>query len=406
MVLGALIDAGLSPGKFKKTLYRLPIKGFTLDIKNVKRAGCRATKVAVKTTGRVKPRTWKDIEGIIKKSSLPKDIKQKGLSIFKRLFQAEARVHGEKFDRIHLHELGAVDCLIDIFGTLIGLDMLGVKEIYVSPLNLGGGTVKSEHGVLPVPAPATAELLKNVPVYSSDVSFELTTPTGAVLMSELADDFGPIPCMEVSKIGTGAGTRNIKKQPNILRLFVGKRVDYRLKGGKSHEDIVSLRKIKYGKKSSSRSTSFCGTEGSEDTVVLIETNIDDMNPQIYEYVMERLFQYGALDVFLTQIIMKKSRPGIKLSVLCGEDKKDGLMKIILEETTSIGVRFYEAQRKMLRRTIESIDTKFGKIRVKVSRYGDRILKITPEYEDCKRIAKRLNVPLKEALKAVDLSLKR
>ncbi|MCK5286761.1 MAG: LarC family nickel insertion protein, partial [Thermodesulfovibrionia bacterium] len=190
-----------------------------------------------------------------------------------------------------------------------------------------------------------------------------------------------------------------------LRLFVGKRVDYRLKGGKSHEDIVSLRKIKYGKKSSSRSTSFCGTEGSEDTVVLIETNIDDMNPQIYEYVMERLFQYGALDVFLTQIIMKKSRPGIKLSVLCGEDKKDGLMKIILEETTSIGVRFYEAQRKMLRRTIESIDTKFGKIRVKVSRYGDRILKITPEYEDCKKIAKQRAIPLKEVIKKVGLSLK-
>lgn len=374
MILGALIDAGLSASKFKSTLRRLPIKEYMLDVKNVKRAGFRATKVTVRTTGRAGPRKWKDIERIIKKSSLRKDIKQKGLSIFKRLFEAEVRVHGETFDRIHLHELGAVDCLVDIFGTLVGLDMLGVREIYASALNLGGGTVKSEHGVLPVPAPATAELLRNVPVYSSDINFELTTPTGAVLMSELADDFGPIPYMKVSKIGAGAGTRNFQTHPNILRLFLGQGIEGRKKD-------------------------------SEHTIVLIETNIDDMNPQIYEYVMERLFKSGALDVFLTQVIMKKARPGIKLTVLCNEDKKEELMNIILEETTSIGVRFYEAQRKILSRTSERVDTKFGKIRVKISRLGDRVLKITPEYEDCKKIAKRLTIPLKEVIKEVGLSLK-
>ena len=415
MILGALVDAGLPPWKLKKSLSCLPIKGYKLNIRKVKRAGFLATKVNIEirqgsdVRGQRSAKKWKDIEKIIKNSTLSDEIKQKGLRIFKRLFEAEAKVHGERFEDIHLHELGAIDCIIDIFGTLIGIDIIGIKKIYSSPLNLGSGTIKTEHGILPVPAPAAAELLKNVPVYSSDiypvrkcvpfnplkdkhltrqnflsngVNFELTTPTGAVLISTLADSFGPMPDMQISKIGVGAGNKDFKKQPNVLRLFIGQDTEHR----KQKTDNPPLSPL--------------SLKGDERGVTVIETNIDDMNPQVYEYVMEKLFKSGALDVFLAQVIMKKGRPGIKLTVLCSEDKRDELIKLILSETTSIGVRFHEVQRKTLQRTIESRNTKFGKINIKVSRLGNDIVKITPEYEDCKKIAKKFNIPLIEVIKSV------
>ena len=234
-----------------------------------------------------------------------------------------------------------------------------------------------------MPAPAAAELLKNVPVYSSDINFELTTPTGAVLISTLADSFGPMPDMQISKIGTGAGSKDFKKQPNVLRVFIGKTSDIR------HQTLESRRQ-----------TADVRQQTSEQKITIIETNIDDMNPQVYEYVMEKLFKSGALDVFLTQVIMKKGRPGIKLTVLCNEDKGDELIKLILSETTSIGVRFHKVQRETLQRTIESKNTKFGKIDIKVSRLGNDMVKITPEYEDCKKIAKKFNIPLVEVIKSV------
>ncbi len=415
MILGALVDAGLPPQKLKKSLSCLPVKGYKLTIRKVKRAGFLATKVNVEIQKGVKgggqgARKWKDIEKIINKSTFSKDIKQTGLYIFKRLFEAEAKVHGERFEDIHLHELGAIDCIIDIFGALIGIDIIGIKKIYSSPLNLGSGTIKTEHGILPVPAPATAELLKNVPVYSSDiypirkcvpfnplkdkhltrqnflsngVNFELTTPTGAVLISTLADSFGTMPDMQISKIGVGAGNKDFKKQPNVLRVFIGKTSDIRHQTLESRRQRADVRQ-----------------QTSEQKITIIETNIDDMNPQVYEYVMEKLFKSGALDVFLAQVIMKKGRPGIKLTVLCSEDKRDELIKLILSETTSIGVRFHEVQRKTLQRTIESKNTKFGKIDIKVSRLGNDIVKITPEYEGCKKIAKKFNIPLIEVIKSV------
>ncbi len=401
MILGALVDAGLPPQKLKKSLSCLPIKGYKLDIRKVKRAGFLATRVDVILESEVRSqkseaRKWRDIEKIIKASSLSKDIKHKGLSIFKRLFEAEAKVHGERFEDIHLHELGAIDCIIDIFGTLIGIDIIGIKKIYSSPLNLGSDTIKTEHGILPVPAPAAAELLKNIPVYSSDINFELTTPTGALLISTLADSFGPMPDMQISKIGVGAGNKDFKKQPNVLRVFIGNET----------ENPPPCHSRENGNPEKNKLDS-CFRRNDEDqggfsgqNITIIETNIDDMNPQIYEYVMEKLFKSGALDVFLAQVIMKKGRPGIKLTVLCSEDKRDELIKLILSETTSIGVRFHEVQRKTLQRTIESKNTKFGKIDIKVSRLGNDIVKITPEYEDCKKIAKKFNIPLIEVIKSV------
>jgi uncharacterized protein (TIGR00299 family) protein len=372
MTLGALVDAGLSPDRLRKELLRLPVRGYEIKVRKVKRAGLRATKVDVKVEHRTQnpdrrlkkeARTWKDIEKLINKSSLSGAIKKKGLAIFKRLFQAEAKVHGSRYDKVHLHELGAVDCMVDIFGTIIGLDALGIDTVYSSPLNVGSGTINTEHGILPVPAPATVELLHGKTFYSSDIDFELTTPTGAVLISSLAKGFGPIPEMTVSKTGTGAGGRNFKERPNVLRIFIGKDAK----------------------------------ERGDDEVIVIETNIDDMNPQIYEYVMEKLFKKGALDVFLAPIIMKKGRPGIKLTALCYDSIKDILIKQILRETTSIGLRYYRAGRTTMDREMKTVDTKFGKINMKISRYGNEITKAKPEYEDCRKIASKRNIPLRDVL---------
>ncbi len=371
MTLGALVDAGLPIEKLRNELARLSVKGYVLDVKRVKRAGFKATKVDVLINSKnqdSKFKKWKDIEKIVAASTLSKEIKQKGLSVFRRLFEAEARVHGGRYDRIHLHELGAVDCIVDIFGTLIGLDILGIDKVYASKINVGSGNIMTEHGLLPVPSPASVELLKGIPVYSSDVSFELTTPTGAVLISSLASGFGPLPDMQIKKTGIGAGTKNFKKQPNILRLLIGQKAET--------------------------------AKETNDEVDVIETNIDDMNPQVYEYVMERLFKTGALDVFLTQIIMKKGRPGIKLTVLCSQDKKAALMDIIFKETTSIGLRFYRTGRRVLKRQIKTVETEFGKINLKLSEVDKKSNKMSVEYEDCRKIAKKYSIPLLDVIKMI------
>ncbi|MEK6582810.1 MAG: nickel pincer cofactor biosynthesis protein LarC [Nitrospirota bacterium] len=393
MCLGALVDAGVPVKKLEQELRKLPIKGYKLRAKKVKRTGFRATKVDVlqlsALSSQLSAKKWKDIEKIIKSSKLSNEIKQKGLKIFRRLFEAEARVHGERFDNVHLHELGAVDCIVDIMGTLIGLNILGIEKIYASPVNLGSGSVKTDHGILPVPAPATIEILKGqgsrvkTQIYSDGTNFELTTPTGAVIIRETASGFGDMPGMSVEKIGIGAGGRDFKGKANVLRIFVGESRGQRAEGRE------------HGAESKEQ-----GTGSREQEITVIETNIDDMNPQVYEYVMERLFKAGALDVFLTQVIMKKGRPGIKLSVLCNDSDKDNLMKIIFEETTTIGLRFYSAGRKTLGREIKKLDTKFGKINLKLSKLGDKTIRITPEYEDCKRLAKKLNLPLLEVIKSV------
>ncbi|MGQ9571289.1 MAG: nickel pincer cofactor biosynthesis protein LarC [Thermodesulfovibrionales bacterium] len=371
MCLGAIVDAGVPIQSLKRELRKIPIRGYELKVQRVKRAGLVATKVDVVTRSafsvqRSGGRKWKVVERIIQDSTLSYAIKQKGLDIFKTLFEAEAKVHGKHLDDVHLHELSGVDCIVDIFGTLIGLDMLGVEKIYSSPVNLGGGTVKTQHGILPVPAPAVVEILKGVPVYSTDIGSELTTPTGAVILKNLSSGFGDIPLMNIEKTGIGAGSKDFKDRPNVLRLFIR----------------------------NSSSPLF-------NKITLIEANIDDMNPQVYEYVMEKLFEKGALDVFLTQVIMKKGRPGIKLTVLCNESDRDLLIKTILNETTTIGVRFYNnVDRVMLEREIRELDTEFGKVRIKISRLGKELLKASPEYEDCKKIAKRTGIPLVDVIRRI------
>ncbi|HCC69258.1 MAG TPA: nickel pincer cofactor biosynthesis protein LarC [Nitrospiraceae bacterium] len=375
MILGAMVDAGLPLNELKRELSKLKLKGYKLKEEKVNRAGLMATKVEIlvqksRVESQARPpipsgseagesRKWRDIENIITASSLSPEIKQKGLKIFKRLFEAESGAHGKQFDKVHLHELGAIDCVIDIIGTLIGLKFLGVEKVYSSAINLGSGTVKTEHGILPVPAPATAGLLRNALVYSSNIPFELTTPTGAVIISSLTESFGPMPYMKVSTIGIGAGNKDFKTQPNILRLFIG--------GGNA--------------------------TSADDEVTIIETNIDDMSPQIYEHVIDLLFDSGALDVYLTPIIMKKSRPGIKLTVISDNLKAAKLSDIILKETTTFGLRAYQAKRTVLDRETKESDTIYGKVRVKVGKIKGEVLKESPEYEDLKELAKKNRVPL-------------
>lgn len=374
MILGSLIDAGLSLDELSSKLKTLPVKGYDLKVRKVKKAGIKASKFDVIISDSSTIRKWHDIEKILNTSTLSPSLRKKGLAVFKKLFKAEAKVHGSRYDKVHLHELSAVDCIVDIMGTLIGLEMMKINELHCSAINLGNGTINTSHGILPVPAPATAELLKGIPVYSSETPFELTTPTGALLMSSLASGFGQIPEINIEKIGTGAGGKNFSTHPNVLRVLIGQET-----------------------KQSSRESA---SEDSGSTVTVIETNIDDMNPQIYEYVMDRLFKAGALDVNLTHVIMKKGRPGIILTALCNDDMKEDLMNIILSETTSIGLRFYNASRKTLTREIKTVNTKWGKVRVKKSWQGKGIKKLTPEYEDCKKIAAKHKIPLIDILKSI------
>ena len=371
MCLGALVDAGVPLQEIEKRLKGIPVKGYSLASEKVRRSGISATKVDVvlkqaKSGPGTEVRRWKDISGIIRASALPAEIRTRGHEIFRSLFGAEALAHGKAVTGIHLHELSSVDCIVDIFGTLIGLSLLGVEAVYSSPVNLGGGLVKTKHGILPVPAPATAGILKNVPVYTSDLPFELTTPTGAAILKAVSKGFGVMPCMQYGETGLGAGSREIEGRPNVLRVFIGE----------------------------------MHNAASFEVVTVIETNIDDMNPQIYEYLIDELFRRGALDVYLTQVIMKKTRPAVKLTVICNREEKDDLIGVILKETTTIGVRFFEAQRVTMQREIKELPSKYSKVRVKTSRFGKSLVKCYPEFEDCKRIARQTSLPLREIIDEV------
>lgn len=364
MMLGALVQAGLSCEKLKEELACLKVQGYEIHCKEVVKAGISAAKVDVIVHDTTTHRKWNDVQGLIDKSTLSDDIKTQGLRIFKRLFEAEAKVHASVYDKVSLHELGAIDCLIDIFGALIGIKELGIGKIYSSSVNLGSGTVKTSHGIMPVPAPATAELLKGVSVYTDHTPMELTTPTGAVLVSSLVNEFNRVPSFEIERIGYGAGDRDIAHKPNVLRLIMGQQSE---------------------------------SEYTGDYVTVIETNIDDMNPQLYDYTMDVLFAQGALDVFLTPIVMKKSRPAVKLTVLVKRQVREKVIDSILRETTSFGVRIYETERQILDRKIKHIDTQYGRVGVKVGSKGNRVIKESLEYEDLKKVSQQSGVSLNKVV---------
>lgn len=362
MCLGALVDAGMPLGELEKALRKIPIGTYRLKKRKVRRAGLSATKVDVVLPGasrRSPARNWTAIKKIIASAKLPDEIKQKGETVFRLLFQAEGKVHGTAPARTHLHELGATDCMVDIFGTLVGLSYHKVQKVFSSPVNLGSGTTETSHGLLPVPSPAATELLRGVPVYASDVSLELTTPTGAAILKGLCSGFGNMPLFVHERVGVGAGGWDFPDRPNILRLFIGETVE---------------------------------TAASDDTVTVIETNIDDMNPQIYGYLIDLLFAAGALDAFLTPIIMKKTRPAVKVTVLCSIEKRNDLIALLFRETTTLGVRFWETGRFMMGRSMKTLSLRGKRVRIKRAGLG-RIVKSAPEYDDCRRIAEETGMPL-------------
>ena len=364
MTLGALVDAGVAIDALRSELSKLNVTGYTITSEKVSRAGIAATKVNVNIDTKEQPaRRLADIRTIIGKSGLSASIKHQSLAVFEQLAIAEAHVHGTTPDKVHFHEVGAIDAIVDIVGSVIGLDLLGVTKIAGSPVNLGSGTVMTAHGMLPVPAPATIELLKAAPSYGSTIPFELTTPTGAAILSTLASSFGPVPAMRTNRAAYGAGGKDISGQPNVLRLILGEPLE-------SHE---------------------------EDQSIIIETNIDDMNPQLYDYVIERLMEQGAHDAYLAPIIMKKGRPAILLSVLCDKGKKTIIADTIFRETTSIGLRVSEVGRLKLERETREIETRYGKVRIKISRRGEETLTVTPEYEDCRKIAEEKQIALKQVI---------
>jgi uncharacterized protein (TIGR00299 family) protein len=363
MILGALLDLGVSSSLFKAKMAELKLP-VDIRVKETKRASLRALKVDVLVQKQKSaPRKWSDIETFIKKSPLSPSVQKNSLAIFKNLFQAEAKVHGHKFKETHLHEAGADDAIVDVVGCCFLAEVLNVNKFYSSPLNLGQGWVKTSHGRLPVPPPAVAELLKNVPVYSEHIKEELVTPTGAAIVSTLVHKFIPFPEISYERIGCGAGKRNFRDFPNILRVFYGNDKEFK----------------------------------PDKKVYLIEANIDDSTPQVLASFFDRAFALGALDVFLTPVMMKKNRLATKLTVQAEIDRIEALINAVFRETSSIGLRYYPVHRRVLERKIEKFRLLGEEVTIKISSLEGKIVNIQPEYADCLKLAKKSGRPLKEII---------
>ena len=362
MFLGALIDCGLPRKLLKQELSGLSLSPYTIRFSSEQRMHISGCRVHIKTNTKKHPhRNLATIKRIISKSHLNPQVKQLSISVFERLAQVESKIHRTKVAEIHFHEVGALDSIIDIVGTAIGINYFNLDRIYASPLPLGSGFTVSEHGVIPLPAPATLALLKGVPVFGTPVRAELVTPTGAALLTSLTKRYGPMPPMKITKIGYGVGSRIIEDRPNTLRIIVGEQHD----------------------------------EHETDQVLILEAHIDDMIPEMYDYLMERLLKQGALDVSFSPLQMKKNRPGILLKVICSPEKKDACTTTIFQESTTSGIRFYQADRIKLIRKTRVITTPYGRLSVKVFTTPGGGYFASPEYEQCKKIAKKNGIPLKK-----------
>ena len=369
MILGALVDLGLPPEHLAAELEKLNVRNFHLKSHRVKKAGILATKYDVETGEEHHHRHYSTIEKIIRSSTLTDWVQDNACRSFLRLAEAEAKVHGTTVERVHFHEVGAVDAIVDIVGAFIGLHWLGAPRCLASALNVGWGTVDCAHGTMPVPAPATAELLKGVPVYSNRIEGELVTPTGAAILTTICRSFGELPGFRVERIGYGAGSRDHKYGPNVLRVLSGRTVD---------SDVVP----------------------AASRVWVLEANIDDMNPQIFGYVQGRLFELGVLDVFTCPVQMKKNRPGTLFTVVLPLELLDRVCRLLFEETTTLGLRYHQCQRQVLDRTVETVESALGKVSVKVARLDGRIVSFSPEYEECKVLARRHQLPYKQVQRQV------
>jgi uncharacterized protein (TIGR00299 family) protein len=379
MILGALLDAGLPFDQLQRALGSLAVDGYQVTADRIVKGGISAVKFRVHEVAAVAAggasegapsapshphRHLKDIGAAIDRSALSAAGKARATRMFTRLAEAEAAIHGMSLERVHLHEVGAIDSIIDIVGAVFALEWFGADRVVVSPMNVGGGMVRSAHGVFPVPAPATLRVLGDAPVYSSGLPFELLTPTGALLLTEYADAFGPVPAMRIDRVGYGAGDRDLPETPNVLRVVVG-------------------------------TAAGTATTAPVMRVTVMACEIDDMNPQIFGALMDRLYAAGALEVFYQPVQMKKNRPGTLMTVVCRPADRRALADLVFRETTTIGVRYHEMDRECLDRETVPVTTPWGEVRVKVARRGDDVLNAQPEFDDVARLAAEHDVPIKD-----------
>ncbi|MFZ3217344.1 MAG: nickel pincer cofactor biosynthesis protein LarC [Candidatus Acidiferrales bacterium] len=376
MVLGALVDAGAELRAIEGELRRLDLEGWSISAAKVKRGQIFATQVHVETGEEHHHRGLSIILQRIENAKLAPRAAERAQRIFTRLAEAEAKVHNLPVEKVHFHEVGAVDSIVDIVGAAVGFELLGIDDFACSALDVGAGQVETAHGLLPVPAPATAELLKGAPMFTSGIAKELVTPTGAAIATTLATRYAEIPEMTLRAIGYGAGSADLQEKANVLRILVG---DTEASEAGEHWDAP---------------------------VTVIETNVDDMSPQIYGYFVDRALAAGALDVFSSPVQMKKNRPGLLVTMLSEPDNVARLMDLVFRETTTIGVRAYDVRRKTLARESVTVETRFGAVRMKISRMNGSVLNATPEYEDCQRIAAQKGIPLKHVLEAASFQFQK
>ena len=369
MTLAALLDLGVPVSWLDASLRKIPLNGFDLRLSPVMRNGIQSQQLTVDITDTRSSRHYADIRSLIDHSPLSGQVKAQSLAIFERIADAEAGIHGCSKEKVHFHEVGGVDALVDIVGTCLCLEYLDIKAIYASAIPLGRGFVSCQHGLLPVPAPATVAILKGVPVHGTQIPHEIVTPTGAAIIVSLAQQFGEMPAMRISKTGYGAGRRELESRPNLLRVITG----------------TSTAEVK-------------------EPIMIVEATIDDMNPEIFGYLMERLFEDGALDVYWIPGFMKKNRPGTLVQVLCKPERRDALTQRVLSETTSLGVRFYPADRVKLHREETCMSTVYGQVRVKRIRDAAGDCRIVPEYEACRQVALERKIPIRTVYEAILKSL--
>ncbi len=471
MFLGTLIDAGVPVDKLFAELKKLTLGFYEFKRTRAVRGGLVGTRVEIRVPGDQPHRTLTDILVLIDKASLPTNATGHAMKIFKHLAEVEGKLHNVSPGEVHFHEVGAVDSIIDIVGTCVALDLLEISELICSPLNVGGGRVEAAHGSLPVPAPATAELLKDIPVYSSGVEGELVTPTGAALVANLASSFGPFPSMMIARIGYGAGEKELPGHPNLARILIGESVE----GAAAHpglpgDEVVSiieaslpgmtpqaygeflaqaiaagaldvsasatqsktdrpghlvsvvcdpaksdelsqflfektaargLRIYEARRKTSDREAPPEPPPAPDDSVSVIEANVDDMSPQLYGYFLEQALAAGALDVTCTSAQMKKNRPGLTISLICDPARADALSGLIFEQTTTIGLRIFAAKRKVLARERVTVETPYGAVQIKVAKHDGKVMNAAPEFDDCQRLAAQKSVPLKQVIAAAE-----
>jgi pyridinium-3,5-bisthiocarboxylic acid mononucleotide nickel chelatase len=372
MILGALVAAGVDAKALQDQLALLEVDGFEVSFEQTDRSGLSATFARVATRHEHAHRHLADIRKIIEGSRLSQQVKDRAVRIFTRLAEAEARVHNQPIEKVHFHEVGALDAIVDVIGAAICFELLGIDRFVCSPLHVGSGFVEMDHGRFPVPPPAVTELLKGKPIYSTEIKGELVTPTGAAIITTVCDEYGPLPAMAIEQTGYGAGSRKYEKFPNVLRVFIGE--DQR--SGVTDEQLW-----------------------------MIETNVDDMSPQLISNVMDRAFDLGALDCYFTPVQMKKNRPAVLISVLCRDGQREELGKMLFSETTTLGYRSYAVERRALERSIVKAETEYGSIDVKVARLNGRVINQMPEFDQCREAARNAGVPLRVVEAAARAALK-